>query len=176
MKILTPLAALATLLVAAAAPALAQDAAKAAAVDRLYAALNADQLYTGLGNQALNNFAPLIQNNEPRKEQVIKIIEGEMVPELKANRPAFTRALKAAYAKRFTAAEMTTAATFLESAVGKKLSTAQLEVPREAASSLGTLDTRIRTVVVPKILAKMKAAGLKVPPQNPQPQNPQPKP
>ncbi len=149
------------------APAMAQDAAKNAAVDRLYNALNAEQLYTVLGNQALQNFAPLIQNNNDKKDQVIKIIEGEVVPELKANRPTFTRALKAAYAKRFTTAELTAAANFLESATGKKLSQAQLEVPREAAQSLNPLQAKIQNTVVPRILAKMKAAGMKVPPTGP---------
>jgi hypothetical protein len=149
------------------APAFAQDAAKNAAVDRLYKALNAEQLYTVLGNQALQNFAPLIQNNMEKKDQVIKLIEGEIVPELKANRPTFTRALKAAYAKRFTTAELTAAANFLESTTGKKLSQAQLEVPREAAQSLNPLQAKIQSTVVPRILAKMKAAGMKVPPQGP---------
>jgi hypothetical protein len=148
-------------------PVLAQDAVKEAAIDRLFVALNADQLYTGLGNQTLSNFAPLIQMNLAKRDQVIKIIEGEVVPELKASRPAFTKALKAAYAKRFTTEELNAATAFLTSTTGKKLSQAQLEVPREASSSLDPLQKRIGTVAVPKILAKMKAAGMKVPPPPP---------
>jgi uncharacterized protein len=148
-------------------PAFAQDAAKNAAVDRLFAALNADQLYTILGNQALQSFAPLVSMNGEKAPQVAKIIEGEVVPELKANRPVFTRAMKAAYAKRFTTAELTQAAAFLESPTGKKISIAQREVPQEAAASLKPMQQKIDANVVPRILAKMKAAGLKVPPAAP---------
>jgi uncharacterized protein len=149
--------------------AVAQDAAKNAAVDRLFVALNADQLYTILGNQALQSFAPLVGMNGDKAPQVAKIIEGEVVPELKANRPVFTRAMKAAYAKRFTTAELVQAAAFLESPTGKKISTAQREVPQEAAASLKPMQQKIDGTVVPRIIAKMKAAGLKVPPGGPVP-------
>jgi uncharacterized protein len=157
----------AAILVLATQPVFAQDAAKNAAVERLFVALNADQLYTILGNQALQSFSPLVGMNGDKAPQVAKIIEGEVVPELKANRPVFARAMKAAYAKRFTTAELVQAATFLESPTGKKLSQAQRDVPQEAAASLKPMQQKIDATVVPRIIAKMKAAGLKVPPAGP---------
>jgi Uncharacterized protein conserved in bacteria (DUF2059) len=142
----------------------AQKAAANTAVDRLFKALNAEKLYTQLGYQALQSFAPLVGLNGEKGQQVAKIIETEVVPELRANRPIFDRALKAAYTKRMSGAEMTQAAVFLESPAGKKLSDAQREAPEEAAASLNAMKQKMELAVVPRILAKMKAAGLKVPP------------
>jgi hypothetical protein len=145
-------------------PAFAQDAAKNAAIDRLFKALNADGLYTSLGQQALQSFGPFVAMNPTKQKEAAAIIEAEIVPELKANRPVFTRALKAEYAKRMTTAELTQAAAFLESESGRKLSMLQLEAPRGAAESLKPMQTKIDKTVLPRILSRFKAAGLKLPP------------
>lgn len=154
-------AVLASLLVVA--PAFAQDAAKNAAVDRLFKALNADQLYSILGQQALQSFGPFVAMNPDKQKEAAAIIEAEVVPELKANRPVFTRALKAEYAKRMSTAELTQAAAFLESPAGQKLSLAQREAPPIAAAALKPMQTKIDSTVLPRILTRFKAAGLKMP-------------
>jgi hypothetical protein len=161
LKILRTLT-LAALLISA--PAHAQDAAKNAAVDRLFKALNADGLYTSLGQGALQSFGPFVAVNPTKQKEAAAIIEAEIVPELKANRPVFTRALKAEYAKRMTTAELTQAATFLESPAGKKLSLAQRDAPAIAADSLKSMQTKIDSAIVPRIVSRFKAAGLKTPP------------
>ncbi len=146
------------------APVFAQDAAKMAVVDRLFKALNADNLYTSLGQQALQSFAPFVAMNGDKQKQAADIIEAEIVPELKANRPVFTRALKAEYAKRMTTAEITAAAAFLESPAGQKLSLAQREAPAVAAAALKPMQQKIDATVLPRIITRFKAAGLKMPP------------
>jgi hypothetical protein len=161
VKILRTLT-MAALLVSA--PAIAQDAAKNAAVDRLFKALNADGLYTSLGQGALQSFGPFVAANPSKQKEAAAIIEAEVVPELKANRPVFTRALRAEYAKRMTTAELTQAAAFLESPAGKKLSLAQRDAPAIAADSLKAMQAKIDSSVVPRIVSRFKAAGLKTPP------------
>jgi hypothetical protein len=148
-------------------PVFAQDAAKSAALDRFMKVMNTEAGYTILGQGALQSFAPLALMN-PGKEQVVgKLIETELVPELRANRSIYNRALRAAYAKRFSTAELNAISNFVESPPWQKMRKSEQEVQGEAAASLGPLQKKIQTSIGPRILAKMKAQGLKVPPPAP---------
>jgi hypothetical protein len=149
------------------APALAQDAAKSAALDRFMKAMNADAGYTIIGQGALQSFAPLAIMNQGKEQAVGKIIETELVPALRSNRAVYTRALRAAYNKRFTTAELNSISAFVESPAGQKLRKSEQDVQSEAAKSLEPLQKNIQTAIAPRILAKMKAQGLKVPPPPP---------
>jgi hypothetical protein len=149
------------------APAHAQDAAKEAALTRFIEAVGANQSYNIIGQQALMAFAPLINMNRARQQDAIKIVEGEVVPVLNSNRATYTRALRAAYSKRFTTAELTQGAAFMESALGRKMTQANQEVIAEAAGSLKPLQTQITNQVAPRVISKMRAAGLTVPQEAP---------
>jgi hypothetical protein len=148
-------------------PVFAQDAAKSAALDRFMKAMNAEAGYTILGQGALQSFAPLALMNPGKEQGVGKIIEAELVPELRANRVVYNRALRAAYAKRFSTAELTALSNFVESPPWQKLRKQEQDVQSEAAAALGPLQKKIQTSIGPRILAKMKAQGLKVPPPTP---------
>jgi hypothetical protein len=150
-----------------AAPALAQDAAKSAALDRFMKVMNAEAGYTIIGQGALQSFAPLALMNQGKEQVIGKIIEAELVPELRTNRSVYNRAQRAAYNKRFTTAELTAISNFVESPVWQKMRKSEEEVQAEAAASLAPLQKKIQTVIAPRILAKMKAQGLKVPPPPP---------
>jgi hypothetical protein len=154
-------------LTALATPALAQDAAKNAALDRFMKATNADAGYTVLGNGALQSFAPLAVMNQGKEQAVAAIIQAELVPELRTNRVVYNRALRAAYASRFSTAELNAVSAFVESEAGRKLRTTEQQVQAEAAKSLKPLQGKIQNSITPRILAKMKAQGLKVPPPAP---------
>jgi hypothetical protein len=148
-------------------PTLAQDAAKSAALDRFMKVMNADAGYTIIGQGALQSFAPLALMNQGKEQAVGKIIETELVPALRSNRTVYTKALRAAYNKRFTTTELEAISNFIESPAGQKLRKSEQEVQAEAANSLGPLQKNIQTTIAPRILAKMKAQGLKVPPPPP---------
>jgi uncharacterized protein len=150
-------------------PAFAQDAAKKAALDRFMKATGADQAYQNIGQQTINAFAPLAQMNPTRQQEIVKIIEAEVIPELRAARPVFEGALRAAYSKRFSTAELTQVAAFWESPAGRKLRASEGEVLKEALGSLGPLQTKIQSTVAPRVMAKMRAAGMQVPPTGPAP-------
>ncbi len=145
-------------------PSFAQDAARTAALDRFMRAMNADAGYTVIGQGALQSFAPLALMNQGKEQVVGKIIETELVPELRANRSVYNTALRAAYNKRFTTSELTAISNFIESPAGQKLRKSEAEVQAEAANSLAPLQKKIQNSIAPRILAKMKAQGLKVPP------------
>jgi hypothetical protein len=163
MRFLTSFALFASLC----APALAQDAAKTTALDRFMKAMNTDTGYTIIGQGALQSFAPLALMNQGKEQAVGKIIETELVPELRNNRVIYTRALRAAYDKRFSTAELTAISNFVESPAGQKLRKSEQDVQTEAANSLLPLQKKIQTSIAPRIIAKMKAQGLKVPPPPP---------
>ena len=148
-------------------PAIAQDKAKDAALTRFMKAMNADANYTSIGNGVLQSFVPLIAINQQKQSEVEQIIQAEVVPELKANRAVYTRALRAAYAKRFTTAELNTAAAFIESPVGQKMRVSEREVQVDALKSLEPLQKKIQATIAPRVLSKMKAAGLKTEPPKP---------
>jgi hypothetical protein len=152
-----------SLLLAFSMPAMAQDAAKSAALDRFMKVMNAEAGYTMIGQGALQSFAPLAIMNQGKEQVVGKIIETELVPELRNNRAVYNRALRAAYSKRFNTSELSAIANFVESPAGQKLRKSEQEVQAEAAGSLGPLQKKIQTLIAPRILAKMKAQGLKVP-------------
>jgi hypothetical protein len=145
-------------------PAAAQDAAKSAALDRFMKVMNAEAGYTIIGQGALQSFAPLALMNQGKEQVVGKIIETELVPELRSNRAVYNRALRAAYSKKFSTAELVAISNFIESPTGQKLRNSEQGVQAEAAGSLGPLQKKIQTTIAPRILAKMKAQGLKVPP------------
>ncbi len=150
-----------------ASPVFAQDAAKSAALDRFMKAMNADAGYTVIGQGALQSFAPLALMNQGKEQAVGKIIETELVPALRSNRLIYTKALRAAYNKRFTTPELVAISNFIESPAGQKLRKTEADVQTEAASSLAPLQKTIQNAIAPRILAKMKAQGLKVPPPPP---------
>ena len=155
------------LTLAIALPAQAQDAAKEKALTRFMKAMNSDANYTLLGNGVLQSFVPLIAMNEAKQEQVKAIIQAEVVPELKANRPVYTKALRAAYSRRFTTAELNAAAAFIESPVGQKMRSTERDIQTDALQSLDPLQKKIQATIGPRVLAKMKAQGLVVPPPAP---------
>lgn len=148
-------------------PALAQDAAKEAALDRFMKAINVEGGYTALGGSVLQSFAPLVLMNQDKQKVVEDIIKSELVPELKNNRPIYTKALRAAYAKRFNTAELNSASMFIESPLGQKIRVSERDVQGEAFQALTPMQKKIQTVIAPQVLKKMKAAGLNIPPSKP---------
>jgi hypothetical protein len=148
-------------------PASAQDKAKDAALTRFMKAMSADASYTSIGNGVLQSFVPLIAINQQKQAEVEQIIQAEVVPELKANRTVYTRALRAAYAKRFTTAELNSAAAFIESPIGQKMRLSERDVQVDALKSLEPLQKKIQTTIAPRVLSRMKAAGLKTEPPKP---------
>jgi hypothetical protein len=144
-----------------AAPALAQDAAKSAALDRFMKAVRADDGYSVLGYGAIQSFTPLAAINPGKEQAVGAIVKAELEPQLRKYRPIYSSALRAAYARRFTTAELNSLSVFLESPVWAKLQKAQVEAQDDANKSLVPLQKTIQSTVSPRILAKMKAQGLK---------------
>jgi hypothetical protein len=149
------------------APAVSQDAAKSAALDRFMKVMNTEAGYTAIGQGALQSFAPLALMNQGKEQQIGKIIEAELVPELRNNRITYNDALRAAYSKRFSTAELTLISNFVESPAGQKLRKNEQDVQSEAINALAPLQKKIQTNIAPRIIAKMKAQGLKVPPALP---------
>ena len=140
------------------------DAAKDAALTRYLTAINAEADYNEVAGQAMSQFVPLVQMNAAKQKEAAAIIQGEMVPLLKAAQPTFNRAIRAAYDKRFSTAELNQMADFIASPVGIKMRTAQHDIGPEVMQSMGGLQQDMRSKAVPHILAKMKAAGMRVPP------------
>ena len=116
------------------------DAAKEAALTRYLTAINAESSYNGVAGQAMSQFVPLVQMNAAKQKDVAAIIQSEMVPILKAAQPAFNKALRAAYDKRFTTAELSQMADFITSAVGTKMRSTERDIGPEVMQSMGGLD------------------------------------
>lgn len=160
----SPLSAIAfALAMAMVSPTFAADATKETALNRFMAVSNADGNYGIIVQQARQSFIPLIQMNPTQQDKVIAIIEAELTPPLKAGQPVFLAALRTAYDKRFTTAELNQLADFMATPVWLKLNQTRGEVLPEAAKSLTALQESLNTKVGPAVLAKMKAAGLVVP-------------
>lgn len=155
----------AVLLCLVALPAGAQtiDPAKAKALDRFMAVMNAERAYQAMGQSTLNAFGPLVMLNRDRQQEAVRIIEAELVPEVRAIRPTFFAALRSAYAKRFTTAELNQISAFLESPAGRKLRASDAQVPADTRAALKPFETRVTQTIAPRVLAKLKAAGLKTP-------------
>jgi hypothetical protein len=141
----------------------ADDPAKSKALDRFLASMNVERAYQAMGQSTLNAFGPLVVLNRDRQQQAAKIIEAEVVPEVRAMRPAFFAALRSAYAKRFTTAELNQISAFLESPAGRKLRASEASVPADTRAALKPFEVKINQTIAPRVLTKLKAAGLKTP-------------
>ncbi len=141
------------------------DAAKEAALTRYITTMKAEESYDAVARQTMQPFIPLIQMNAAKQKEVAEIIQSTMLPMLKTEQPQFNKALRAAYDKRFTTAELNQITDFLTSPAGVKMRATELEIGPDVMQAIGPNLNKDVNKAAPVILAKMKAAGMRLPPQ-----------
>ncbi len=139
------------------------DPAKEAALTRYIAVMKAEDSYNAVAREAMSPFFPLVQMNAAKQKEAAEIIQSTMVPLLKAEQPQFNKVVRAAYDKHFTTAELGQITDFLTSPVGMKMRATEQEIGPDVMHAIGPDMNAVVNKAAPLILAKMKAAGMRVP-------------
>ena len=140
------------------------EAAKAAALDRLIAASGSGTVLTQMNEAMLPLIMqPFIAANPGADEAVQAIVSEELLGAVTQLQPLLLEAVRLAYAKRFSLPEISAMADFLETDLGRKMVREQGPIMMEMMQVGQALGARAAQAALPRILARIEDAGMKRP-------------
>ena len=140
------------------------DAAKAAALDRLITASGSDDILTQMSEAMLPlMMQPFLAANPGADQAVQAIVSEELLQAVMDVEPLLLEAVRLAYAKRFTLPEIVLMADFLESDIGQKMVREQTPIMMEMMQVGQALGARAGQAALPRIVNRIEDAGLKRP-------------